>query len=69
MRLACNFDVQGLRVSALFAVRPDLDPAMAQVAVERRLTDVEIFRNLSHTELAFSVQGLGRYRLFLGSSR
>ena len=64
-----TFDVQGLRFSALFAVRPDLDPTMAQVAVERRLADVEVFRNLTHTELAFFVQRLGCYRLFLGSSR
>lgn len=64
-----TLDVQVLRFSALFAVRPDLDPAIAQVAVEHRLADVEVFCNLSHTELVFFVQGLSRNGLFLGSSR
>ena len=40
-------------------VRTDGDPARTQIDIERALGDVELRRNLAHTELALAVQGLG----------
>ena len=44
----------------LFLIRANGDPAMAQIHIECTLGDVELLRDLAHTQRPLAIQGLGR---------